>query len=42
VAKPFVVRIDARATPRIGDVISVALRPGAEHLFDPGSGARIN
>jgi multiple sugar transport system ATP-binding protein len=40
-SRPFVVRFDGRVSPRIGDVISVDVRTGEEHAFQPDSGARL-
>ena len=41
VDKPIVVRMEGRATPRIGDKITVSAGGGAEHVFDVDSGERI-
>ena len=40
--KPFVVRIDGRTGVQIGDKITVAPRPGEEHVFDTETGERIS
>ena len=36
-----IVRVDPRAVPARGTRIAVRIRPGAQHLFHPGTGARI-
>ena len=36
-----IVRVDARQPPRKGDTIHLKIRPGEEHLFAAGDGARI-
>ncbi|MBE7187916.1 ABC transporter ATP-binding protein [Jatrophihabitans endophyticus] len=41
VDKPIVVRVDGRTGVQIGDKITVAPRPGEEHVFDAESGARL-
>ena len=40
-AKQFVVRFDGRVPPRIGDTISVEIRTGEEHVFNPETGERL-
>jgi multiple sugar transport system ATP-binding protein len=41
-AERFVVRVDGRTPPTIGQKVKVALRDSAEiHLFNPGSGDRL-
>ena len=40
-AKPFVIRHSGRVPPAIGDVLGLAVRPGAEHIFHPDTGSRI-
>jgi multiple sugar transport system ATP-binding protein len=39
--RPYVVRFDGRVPPRIGDVLSVAVRTGEEHAFHPETGERL-
>ena len=39
--KPFIARFDGRIPPRMRDVLTVATRPGEEHVFNPESGERI-
>jgi multiple sugar transport system ATP-binding protein len=39
--KPLVVRFHGRVPPRIGDVLSLRLQAGDEHVFDPESGERL-
>jgi multiple sugar transport system ATP-binding protein len=39
--KPFVVRFDGRVPPTIGEVLTLDVRPGTEHVFDAATGARI-
>ncbi len=39
---PFVARLEgAQALPKPGDALSLAVTPGAAHLFDPSSGAAL-
>ena len=40
-ATPFVVRIDAGSTARIGETLHITPRPIAEHIFDPETGRRL-
>jgi multiple sugar transport system ATP-binding protein len=40
-AKPFVVRFDGRVPPRIGDTVSVDVRHGEDHAFNPETGERL-
>jgi len=40
-AKQLVVRFDGRVPPRIGDTISVEIRPDEEHAFSPETGERL-
>jgi multiple sugar transport system ATP-binding protein len=40
-AKPFIVRLDGRDVPAIGDVLGLAISADAEHLFHPETGARV-
>jgi multiple sugar transport system ATP-binding protein len=39
--KQVVVRFDGRVPPRIGDLISVEIRGGEEHAFNPETGERL-
>ncbi|MGI8881932.1 MAG: ABC transporter ATP-binding protein [Jatrophihabitans sp.] len=39
--KQFVVRFDGRTPPRIGDTITVDVRQGEDHVFDPETGERL-
>src|SRR5919199_1590705 len=39
-AKPFIVRHGGGVEPAIGDVLGLAVRAGAEHIFHPDTGAR--
>jgi multiple sugar transport system ATP-binding protein len=40
-SKPYVVRFDGRVPPRIGDVMTIDVRTGEEHAFDPETGERL-
>src|SRR6478736_1845565 len=40
-ARPYVVRFDGRVPPRIGDVLTIAVRTGEEHGFHPETGERL-
>jgi multiple sugar transport system ATP-binding protein len=40
-AKQLVVRFDGRVPPRIGDTISVEIRPEETHAFNPETGERL-
>jgi multiple sugar transport system ATP-binding protein len=40
--KPWVVRCDGRAAPRIGDSVSVIVQTGDAHLFDHQTGLRLS
>jgi multiple sugar transport system ATP-binding protein len=40
-AKQYVLRFDGRVPPRIGDTISVEIRTGEEHAFNPETGERL-
>jgi multiple sugar transport system ATP-binding protein len=40
-AKPLVVRQSGRALPAIGDVVDLAVRVDAEHIFHPDTGERV-
>jgi multiple sugar transport system ATP-binding protein len=40
--KKFVVRADGDVLPRIGDTISVAVRPEQTHAFHPDTGLRLD
>src|SRR6266487_2513090 len=40
-AKQIIVRFDGRIPPRLGDLISVVIRPGEEHAFNPETGERL-
>jgi multiple sugar transport system ATP-binding protein len=40
--KPFVIRADGHAAPRIGDIINVEVIPGHEHVFDVTSGVHLS
>ncbi|MBW0118879.1 ABC transporter ATP-binding protein [Pseudonocardia abyssalis] len=40
-AELLTVRVDARTPPRKGEIIHLAIRPGEEHVFSPGTGSRI-
>jgi multiple sugar transport system ATP-binding protein len=40
--KPWVVRCDGRAAPRIGDRVGVAVRASEAHLFNRRTGLRLN
>ncbi|MGB9182573.1 MAG: sn-glycerol-3-phosphate ABC transporter ATP-binding protein UgpC [Solirubrobacteraceae bacterium] len=39
--KPWVVRCEGRAVPRIGDKVSVAVQASDAHLFNPQTGLRL-
>jgi multiple sugar transport system ATP-binding protein len=39
--KPWVVRCDGRAVPRIGDHVGVAIDAGSAHLFNARTGLRL-
>ncbi|MGF7236538.1 MAG: ABC transporter ATP-binding protein [Frankia sp.] len=41
VDKPFVIRLDGRTSPRIGETINVNLRPDKLHTFHSESGTRL-
>ena len=40
-AKPFIIRHSGSVLPAIGDVLGLAIRAGAEHIFHPDTGSRI-
>jgi multiple sugar transport system ATP-binding protein len=40
-SRPYVVRFDGRVPPRIGDVLTIAVRTGEEHAFHPETGERL-
>ena len=40
--KPWVVRCDGRAAPRIGDKVSVVVQASDAHLFNHQTGLRLN
>ena len=40
-AKPFIVRHSGGVEPAIGDVLGLAVRAGAEHIFHPDTGSRV-
>jgi multiple sugar transport system ATP-binding protein len=40
--KPWVVRCEGRAIPRIGDQVSIVVDPAEAHLFNPRTGLRLN
>jgi multiple sugar transport system ATP-binding protein len=40
-SKPYVVRFDGRVPPRIGEPLTVDVRTGEEHAFDPETGERL-
>jgi multiple sugar transport system ATP-binding protein len=40
-AKPFIVRGGGHVLPAIGDVLRLAVRADAEHIFHPETGARL-
>jgi len=40
-AKPLIVRHSGAVQPAIGDVLGLATRPGAEHIFHPDTGSRV-
>jgi len=40
-AKQLVVRFDGRVPPRIGETVSVEIRPEEEHAFNPETGERL-
>jgi multiple sugar transport system ATP-binding protein len=40
-AKPFIIRHSGNVLPAIGDVLGLAIRAGAEHIFHPDTGSRI-
>jgi multiple sugar transport system ATP-binding protein len=39
--KHYIVRFDGRVPPRIGETITVEVRPGEEHAFHPDTGQRL-
>jgi len=39
--KHFVARFDGRVPPKIGDMLSLDVRPGEEHAFHPETGERL-
>jgi multiple sugar transport system ATP-binding protein len=39
--RPFVVRFNGRATPRIGETVALHVQFGSEHAFDPVTGHRL-
>ena len=39
--KQMIIRFDGRVPPRIGDTLSVDVRQGEDHVFDPESGERL-
>jgi len=39
--KHFIVRFDGRVPPRIGEVLTLAVRTGEEHAFHPETGQRL-
>jgi multiple sugar transport system ATP-binding protein len=39
--KLFIARFDGRATPRVGETVTLTVRSGSEHCFDPATGARL-
>jgi multiple sugar transport system ATP-binding protein len=40
--KPWVVRCEGRTAPRIGDRVGVVVQASEAHLFDPGTGLRLD
>jgi multiple sugar transport system ATP-binding protein len=40
-AKHMIVRCDARATPKAGDLVPLSVRPREEHVFHPQTGERL-
>src|ERR671937_697486 len=40
-AKPLIIRHSGSVLPAIGDVLGLAIRAGAEHIFHPDTGSRI-
>jgi multiple sugar transport system ATP-binding protein len=40
--KPWVVRCDGRAVPRIGDSVGVVVRAADAHVFNRQTGLRLN
>ena len=40
-SKQFVARFDGRVPPKIGDVLTLDVRPGEEHAFHPETGERL-
>ena len=37
----FVIRVDGRTPPRMGDVVRMSVRTGEEHVFHPETGVRL-
>ncbi len=40
--RPWVVRCEGRSAPRIGDRVGVVVQASEAHLFDPGTGLRLD
>ncbi|HEY9389598.1 MAG TPA: sn-glycerol-3-phosphate ABC transporter ATP-binding protein UgpC [Mycobacteriales bacterium] len=37
----FVIRVDGRTPPRMGDTVRLSVRPGEQHVFHPQTGVRM-
>ena len=40
--RPLILRADARTPPAKGELVHVASRPGAVHVFSPQTGLRLS